>query len=449
MPFENERASYRPLHRILSSDKVRQLQQRFRIKRNDECGSEKVTPPLLDSREAGNSRRQPDMLLAIDGSYHDTPVENGFPGAEIGYITVASVLILLDKLRDLSREEIIDPVEFRKSKKTASIDTAVPGCNVVVDDELTPQASMRRVIFEEMMRYRVFDDSETLLDTYESLFDQGADSIKCPHDGTHDYLRNQGKYNCRECGKILYSTDAMRFHELFEPSDSCRKMYGHIMFTLERLWLVHALRAFERKGWLPVIGDMAFVLDGPLAIYGTPSWLSQPIFRELHRINEAQKTITGADMMILGVEKSGQFARHFEMIDTHKDGAPKKFDAGKFMLLTNGYIRDNIVRSETNKPYGRGTYFGRKFFYKTELGHRLVVNTACYNKWQMDISTAEPEKFPRLADTLNLLDALSSNLYPNSLSPLISAHSEAAIPLYLGGKILDNIARKLINSNDD
>ncbi len=44
---------------------------------------------------------------------------------------------------------------------------------------------------------------------------------------------------------------------------------------------------------------------------------------------------------------------------------------------------------------------------------------------------------------MNVLDELVSSRYPNSISPLVSAHAEAAIPLNLGKRIFDDIAREI------
>ena len=443
MPFENERASYKPLRRILQSEKVRRLQARFRLA--EESGDDREEPSECASLPDAENR-QPDLLLAVDGSYHTTPVRNGYPGAEIGYITVAAVLILLDKLRELASDDIINPVEHRKTQKKSSIDTALPGRGVVIDEEPTPEASMRKTLFEEMGEYRVFSDSETLLETYHALMSQAPDDriTRCPCEDGEQYHRDIGTYSCRYCDLPLYSTDAMRLHELFSPHEAGDKMYGHAMSTLERLWLIHTLRAFERRECLAAIGRMAFILDGPLAVYGTPAWLSAPIRKELARINAEQKKVTNADMMILGIEKTGKFVRHFEMLDTRGDDGQPRFAPGQHLRLTNDYIRRHIEPSTDKRHYGRNTYFGRKLLCKTALGHQLVVNVACFTEEQRDLSSALPEQFPRLADALKLLDKLSSNLYPNSISPLIAAHAEASIPLNLGSKILEDVARKAV-----
>ncbi|MGI9338859.1 MAG: DNA double-strand break repair nuclease NurA [Gammaproteobacteria bacterium] len=444
MPFENERASYSPLRRILQSEKVRRLQERFRLAKS---AGDEGEPPQYES-SPGTNNRQPDFVLAVDGGYHTTPIDTGYPGAEVGYITVAAVLILLDKLREVAADDIINPVEYRKTQKRSSIDTVLPGRGVIIDDERSPEASMRKTLFEEMAGYRVFDDSESMLETYQALMKNAPNDerARCPCDKGERYHRGVGKYVCESCDFPLYSTDAMRLHELFSPHERGDKMYGHVMSTLERLWLVHVLRAFERRGkeWLSIIGRMAFILDGPLAVYGTPAWLSAPIRTELTRINDAQKRLTKTDMMILGVEKSGAFVRHFEMLDARGDDGVSRFVTGMHLRLTDDYIRKHIVPSSEGRQYGRNTYFGRKLLCKTALGHRIVASIACFTEEQRDLSSASPEQFPRLADALALFDKLSSNLYPNSISPLIVAHSEAAIPLNLGGQILEDIAKKAV-----
>lgn len=449
MPYDGEFASYAPLRRIRQNPKVKKLEGRFKVVALEEQGEELglASDDLVEER-------QPEMVLAIDGGRQSVEVKTGYPGAEIGYITVGAVLVFLDKLSEVAQSDIIDPVEYRKTKQSGSFDTVLPGRSVLVDGEDSAEASMRLILFEELASHTVLEGSETLLETYEHLmlkeWQEGVEAgIYCPWECGKRYHYERGKYECRGCGRPLYSTDALRLHELFSPHESCEKLFGQTMTTLERLWLISVLRAFERRGddWLRIVGQMAFIVDGPLAVYGVSAWLSTPIRGELERLNAAQKEFTRLDMMILGIEKTGGFARHFEMLDSRGEDGELRFPARKSLLLDDDYIRRHIVPSSGNRQYGGNTYFGRKFLYKSSLGHRLVVNTATFNEAQFSLATALPEQFPRLADTLALLDKLSSNLYPNALSPLIAAHAEAAIPLNLGGKILEEAAKKAMQGD--
>lgn len=152
MPFENERAGYAALRRITQSESVRRLQERFKVVKPGEATTTLGQPGI--GVEGDIESNQPELILAIDGSNLAVEVETGYPGAEIGYITVAAVLILLEKLRSIAMSEIIDPVEHRRTQKRSSIDTALPGRGVIIDQEMSPQASMRRTLFDATYAFR-------------------------------------------------------------------------------------------------------------------------------------------------------------------------------------------------------------------------------------------------------------------------------------------------------
>ncbi|MFQ5729998.1 MAG: DNA double-strand break repair nuclease NurA [Waddliaceae bacterium] len=180
-----------------------------------------------------------------------------------------------------------------------------------------------------------------------------------------------------------------------------------------------------------------------MACFSTWSWINKSIITELVRINELQKEQTGKDLLIFGIEKSGTFYNHFEEVDTKVDGKTDRFPNQSTFLLSDGYIKRNILFSESDKQYGQDTYFGRKLFYKTKTGYRIVPVLAFFNDHQQNLETARTDQYPRLADLMNVLDELVSSRYPNSVSPLVSAHAEAAIPLNLGKRIFDEIAREI------
>jgi hypothetical protein len=361
------------------------------------------------------------------------------------------VLLNLKKINEIEKEDFIEPKKFRETEKASTIESVFPGCNVILDNEKNAKSSLRRALFEELKSNSVFSECETLLETYEYLFKIKREKLnkehlpKSPIEGYEDkdMLYDYGEYVCPHSGEPLFSTDALRLHELLAPSGSSGEMFGQIMSTLEKLWLVHILRSFEQKEWLPTLRRVAFIMDGALAVFSTSSWLAKVISDEISRINELQKKINGQDLLIIGMEKSGTFFNHFIDIDTTKDGKIDKFQKQSALLLDDNYIKRNIIFSESTKPYGQDTYFGRKLFYKTASGQKLVPVIACFDDDQRNISTAYPSQFSRLADVMNLLDKLVSSRYPNSVSPLVSAHAEAAIPLNLGKTIFESIAREI------
>jgi hypothetical protein len=307
-------------------------------------------------------------------------------------------------------------------------------------------------MFEVFQGVRMASDTESLLDTYEPLLQYKPSSVqeqRCPYEDcpvSGDYSRGKGEYQC-SCPeqRPLLSTDALRIHERMNPIGNNGALFAEIMQVWERVWLVHILRTLEAKKWLSSLRRLALVLDGPLAVFGQPAWLSQAIYQELSRINQVARRFTdGEDLLLVGIEKTGMFVDHLANIDKNEKGTAGQYPRGQVALISDDYIKKHIVLSDSVKPYGDDTYFGRKFFYRTISGAMIVGTIPFLEPAHRDVSRAEPSQYPRLADALNVLEQLVSSRYPNALMPLVSAHAEAAIPLNLGKKVLESLARELI-----
>lgn len=441
--------SYEPLRRLLSDSKMQELRSKIKIRNtNQDIDWENKTIPLSDIEQTGWN---PQLIIAIDGDYSKQIINNGFPGAEVGYITISTVVILMDKLKELENSRFVDPKLYRETEKPTSIDSMMVGCNVVLNGESSAQSTMRKLLFEKLKKEQVFGDTETLLDTYEVLLkikrSQGSSNPpECPNDGCNAKLKEgYGEYSCDNCNGKLYSTDALRLHELMKPSGTNGEMYGQIQETVKKLQLIHLLRSFEQKeDWFGTLGHVAFFLEGTLAVFSASSWLAKCFRTELARINSKVKEHSGLDLLILGIERTGNFVNHFKDIDTKKDGGEDNFPKQSVFLLTNDYIKKNIVLNDAvDYIYLKDTSFGRKFFYKTKSGYRIVPSVATFNNYQSEVQTAFPAQFPRLGDCLVLFDKLVSARYNNSVMPLATAHAEATIPLNLGKTIFDGIARDI------
>lgn len=446
MPYQGELAGYRSLTRIASSEEVKGIVARCKQRTGD--GEPSFSPLVADEEPSG---WLPDLVLAIDGSYHQLPVQNGYPAAELAYVTVASVILDIKRQRELDQHRPVDPLLSAKTEQAGSIDCALPGCNVVVEGEDSPTASFRRVLFEATMGKRIFSDGETLGDTYEALLAHKPVTRpqSCPYEDCPDDVSFVPTAGCTACScsraRNWYSTDALRVHEGLNPTGPSGAMYAEAMQVWERVWALNFLRWIEQEPRrFRLLRNLAIVMDGPLAVFGHPAWLSHAISRELRRINGKVRSVVGKDILLIGVEKSGAFVDHFEMLDapTNSTNGEARFQPQTAILLTNQYIRSNIAMGE--KPFGEDTYFGRKFFYKTLSGARIVASLPFLSMESMDLSQAGVDQYARLQDAMSLLDATFSARFPNAVSPLVSAHAEAAIPLNLGREVLEEMARSLM-----
>lgn len=445
MPYDGEYAQYQPLKRIVESDRVRQLLRRSRVL-DSSATTLQPTPQVPPTTVAV----LPSLVLAIDGSYAEVDVRNGYPGAKVGYCSVATVVLNLAEVDRLDSNRPMNPIEFRRTEEPSSDAAAIPGCNVVTRDHGSAKDSFRETVFDLFHDAIVDEEDNTrLLATFQALLaNKPAGDIDCPYaDMGCDRHVAVALHPCAcPCGRkmTLFPTDALRIHERFNSdSGSNGEAYGYVMSVWERLLLVHLLRCFEQRKWLSRLGAVAFFVDGPLAVFGPPAWMSAAISRELQRLNSLVRVETGNDMIIVGIEKTGNFVAHFEEIDKAEDG-DQLFEPGEYFMPTDEYIKQRIVFSDSIKRYGIDTYFGRKFFYKARSGARIVANIPFLANEQDSLATEDPSLYPRLGTVCALLDKLVTSRFPNALGPIVSAHAHASIPLHLGQKVLKQLAQALM-----
>jgi hypothetical protein len=447
MPFEGEFASYQVLRRITEAEKVQELLRRAQV-----SPAVEATGPITPSAppRLPPTNLLPDLILSIDGSYAEVDVRTGYPGAKLGYCVVASVLLDLKKLDELDAERPVDPQAFQETEQANALDSALPGTNIVTRRQRSARHSFREELYDFLHDTRIDDeDPVPLLATFEALLAHKPTARRqsCPYapDGcTQEFMvgPSEGACPCLE-KRLIYSTDALRIHESFRDFGTNGEAFGLVMQVWERLLLVHFLRNFEQAGLLGKMGRLAFFLDGPLAVFGPPAWLSAAISDELKRINCLVREQTKNDLILLGIEKTGEFVAHFEEIDQTKEPGVFRFKPGDYFLPTDQYIKERIILSDSQRRYGENTYFGRKFFYKSRSGARIVATLPFLDDAQDTLDSDNVSLYPQFGTACALLDRLTSCRYPNSLTPLIAAHAHAAIPFHLGKKVLQQLTHAL------
>lgn len=435
MPYENEYASGESLLALQNSEALRNFDGEIAVRNT--CR----TPPK--PTEVPRRGWTPHRILAIDGSNVAQQVRNGFPMAEASLVQVSVVSIDLAQLTAVPSEQIPAPRIFHDMEKARTVDTVLPGANVVRKSvsEDTPKRYFRHEVYKTLCG-GISSAHETLIETYRAIIGDRKTTIKCPiGDCDKDVPSGVGEFLC-SCGKhALYETDQLRFHERFNETGSNGEVHGEFRSVLEVLVLINLLRYFATPERCHFLRDCAFVLDGPLAIFGQPAWLTPYIKKELNRINDIALKNNKQDIVVFGIEKSGQFMTHFEDIDWTDDGGPRSnYDPQSIFLPDSSYINKNIVaRPEDAKPHGEATYFGRKVLYKTRAGEHAVINTAMVNEGSLDLLKSETSCYPRVGDVADILDHLSTYLYQDGFMPLVRAHAHAAIPLKRGADIIQSL----------
>ena len=211
--------------------------------------------------------------------------------------------------------------------------------------------------------------------------------------------------------------------------------------VIEHLALVNILRYFDRTNRLGVLRDTAFIMDGPLALFGMPAWLKSYIEVEIARLHRKAQQQGDPGILLMGIEKSGQFLEHLNELDwKEKEGPRQRLPNCTALAPDLNYIHKHIVlRPPDAKPYGAATYYGRKILYKNRSGQHSVVMTPIVNNYGRDHDYVGEAAYPRIGEALDIMDELSTYLYKDGFAPLVRAHAHAAIPLRTGARILAEI----------
>ena len=436
MSYQRETASGDSLIWLENSQALKEFEGTILVKEGDAP----VEPPML---QVLRRNWYPRRVIAIDGSNLMHRVNNGFPGAEAGLLMTSVVAIKLNQLKDLNTNAIPSPSFFRDIEKAHTLEAAMPGIGVVrkdIDND-TPINFFRQKTYDTLSN-AIADGHETLLETMRAICGNLRTRVDCPAvDCDEKYERKTGEYTCHcERREKMFETDMLRLHEYFDGVSTGGEALGRLRSVLEILILLNILRFFVKKS--PAYLDTcAFVLDGPLAIFGTPASILRPIREELQRLSREARRINGTDVVVFGIEKTGRFREHWEQLDWQDGVGPgSRFPEQTVIVLDDEYIHKNIVPADKKgKPFGTDTHFGRAIFYKTDKGERIVIHTAILNKLAEDFRDNSPECYPRLEDILDVMDQLATYIYDGGFLPLVRAHAHAAIPLKRGTDIIKSL----------
>jgi len=477
MPYDGEFAKHAILIDFAENKHIKEMLDNCEIRLDDNDG---ILPPNLNSPVRSNWK--PGQVFAIDGSNHPIAITNGYPGASAGFLSVATVMIDMEKLQIEADAASINPVTFADVEKAFANTGALPTSNVVRKGLPDARSTFRYELNNLLATTYPIEGGESLLDTYQAILalKPAGERLTCPlmdlckHSTSTPDL-NSGKCHCGQYP--VYPADQFRIHERYYDNSPNGEAVGEARALMEHLTLLNYLRHIERKELWDAFKDTGFILDGPLAIFGHAAWFSERVKLEFQRLDKLVVEHTGEHMLVMGIMKSGAFFDHWlhlneargsvtvpkrRNLDTPDDYDRKldwgeseadplerlrgRIEPGQVLLLDNTYIRENIARGDVSTIHGTSTYYGRVFLYKTQTSAMIVAMTPMLTPACEDRHAATPAEYPRLPDALDLLDDLISMRYPNAILPLMAAHAHAAIPVQMGNKMFEQLVRDHIGS---
>jgi hypothetical protein len=428
----------------VQNEMVQERLKRYRLPGRDQGDSahqELVRSLLVPVDQLPGARRDVRWLVTVDGSEHEEQIDSRFPSTRMLFTQIAGVLIDLHKLRE-TEYGFVDPAVMADAQRGSVFAAFLPSSNLSSLDDDDPQRAFRREFYKVMSEATV--DDINLLDVLVGLEKlrgasegesglSAARAVKCPvcGEGYDPKLIARDGSPClnANCDETLWPTDALRIHEAFNPWVPNGVVGTRVMMVLEQLALACLARSIQKKS-PSALDDLAFVADGPLALFGEPARLRRTILTFWQMLSSKVIEQRGQPPLVLGVEKTGEFVEHARDLG-------ELLEPGHLMSLPLDYIQRYI--SFKNSNYGEGTYFGRKFIYRTTDERTIVFSVPPlastgvlpYGSGPLDLGD-----YPTLGPTCRLLDRIGTRLHDDALIPVALAHRWAAYPLRTAGTVL-------------
>ena len=453
MPYKNEFAKHSTLSNLIQNDKLQKMLSEMKILNYDKADFEKIDEFIFEPEiEKLKKEKRLKYVFAFDGSKNSVDLKTGFPLAEFGLVRIGHVFVDLQKMIEYQEGRNPNPEDYYKFFRATTIDAGFPGFNVCSNEFKDSKDFFRYTLFSFMketkneMLSEIVKEPKTFLESYLDLTKKaGVFSVehpceKCANNGVEfgvssffsfdsNYLGHKIQCDCKKDSKDLYVTDLLRFHEMFNNGGGNDGLYTQLMNFLEKIMFFNLLQTlvkeFENKK--EFFKDVAFILDGPLALYNVNAWVSQAI---LDYMLGYQKN--GYDLLIIGVEKNGGFVEHLKHMDTNvKDSG--NLNKGFLFYLNDNYIKKFVKYSLSQAAYGKDTYFGKKLYYKNHLDDLFVINqNYLSSEDKLNFLNRKNDKQyilmqNRLRDIVLIFEKFSSSRYENALSFISLAHESVAI----------------------
>lgn len=398
----------------------------------------------------GEPPNLPRYVVASDASKSDAPISDKLPSTQIGFLKVSHVLVDMQKYADLIDpvNRFVDPFKVADMHRAASpITFTMPGSNIRYRGIDNVRDGFRRALFDQLSVDRTESQSGQVLARMLVALDGNALTLtSCPCCGTRPgatFDLNTLLRQCAACGADVFATDFLRLHEGISDFGDNASAMTRMMNAVEHLMLAGFIsQVFAAQP--QALADIAFVLDGPLGIFGEPAKLSQRLQALIHRVNTRLAQMGLQPTLVLGLQKTGGVMDHALLLE-------RFLPDGVLRVIDDDYRNQFITGG--NSPaanFGNETYYGQDFLFKTESGR--IFNFAipypfedktfgggggAFAKAKIDLA-----RYGALIErACDLIRHFEMDLYDNSLVPVALAHRHASISLVPGGKVLDVLVR--------
>jgi hypothetical protein len=466
MPYYNERANKFSHEKIINNqlfkNKLKDYKITFDIGENDN-GYESIKTKFVN-KDDNNESKAIDYIFTVDSSFMEIPVNEEIPTAKIGIINFGSSIINLKMKSNVYEEGFINPQKFNDIYNSSMFTFMCPTFNVTLKDDknLSTLDCIRKEIYDFYYMNKPFSDIR-LINTLFNIMKSNMESfeLKCTNEtcitqgmGTSTCSpRNNFKlgdvgiepFYCPYCGEIMYITDYLRLHEAVDIEFGNNTILTRFAQVTEHIININAIDSLLKHRSYDLLSRTAFIIDGPLAIYGEPAKLNRSILKYLHSVSK----IIDDGIVYFGILKTGKLKDHFNLLLKKLKTDENEIPKNTFMLVDDNYRFKYVQKApRENKYFGQEVLFGQDYLFYSKDQKRFVISIL-YPVESRDKNFGENvfnhKNYRNLQTILNLINNISIDLYEDAVLPVALAHKYAAISLNPGTNILEIFIRENLN----
>lgn len=467
MPYEGEFANKTTHVDIMNNPDIKRMLSECEYLKppSDEealnLASKFVDPPTLEDDTL------PAFVIAIDGSEIESSIDDKLPSTKFGFIKVGVVLISLQEFGDLRVGKFVDPFRVAALRNNnTSLSFFIPSANINWQGKGNVRDSFRALfdhqLYSERTRFKPDDPRTSLRSTLFALAslrpgvmstedDEKLKIHKCPScgEGPIQVEDIPDQQYCPHCRKEVYPSDCLRLWEEVNDFQSNQVVISRMMMILEHIIPAHYIRFFLKESPL-LLTNMAFFVDGPLAVFGNAAWLHRSLMVFLENAKRKLSRFNAKPILMIGLQKTGQVVDYINFVD-------RFLPNNKIYCLDDDFRYEFVLgnRDPAGETFGYETYYGQDFIYKTPTGKtfNLLIPYPFPSKdlTHLDFKTEKTKikNYENLPRAIGLINYLESDLYKNAVVPIALAHRFTAISFEPGGKVLDVFARQALGGQNN
>ncbi|GAA0716374.1 DNA double-strand break repair nuclease NurA [Clostridium malenominatum] len=457
MPFKNEKANKFSHEKIINNKLLKEKLSNFKITYDVSNNSD----TLQDIKSKFNknereSNKTIDFIFTVDSSFTEIPLDENIPSAKIGIVNFSSNIIDLSKKSEIYSNGFINPQKFNDIYNSQILTFICPTFNLVTinDEGMDTLQSIRKEIYDFFCNSKPFNSISLLQTLYNLIVEiDGSIKLKCTNSKCESNVNSENKerliFNLKEigiepfvcplCGKTMYLSDHLRLHEAVDLEFGHSNLLSRFSQITEHLIALNVIDTLMKYKSFALLSKIAFIIDGPLAIYGEPAKIHKNILKYLHNVSKR----VGEQLIYFGISKTGKLKDHFSLIERKLNIEPNSF-----LLVDDSYRFKYIQKApENNKFFGQEVLFGQDFlFYSIDKKKFVITMLYPIDNKSNDFGEIvfDKNQYGTLPVIFKLVNNISIDIYEDAILPVALSHKYAAISLNPGNKIIEIFAKQNI-----